>query len=344
MTASALESPPASLSTAAAEALALDVYGLAAQARPLVSERDQNFHLRARDGAEYVLKITNAAEDPAVAEMQTLALRHVAAADPGAVVQRVVPTASGALSAVLPGPTGDQIVRLMTFLPGVMLHRAASTPAQRRSLGAAHARLTLALQGFSHPAQDHVLLWDLKQAPSLRRLLPFVGDAGRRALAEAALDRFEARVAPILPGLPAQVVHNDLNPHNVVVDPDDTDRVCGILDFGDMVATPRVCDTAIAASYQLAHGLEALCDYVAAYHAALPLAPAELETLYDLVAMRMATSVLISEWRAGRYPENAEYILRNHPAAVTGLERLAHAGRAAFDAAVRAACATELRR
>ena len=170
-----------------------------------------------------------------------------------------------------------------------------------------------------------------------------MADAHRRAWAQEVLDTFETRIAPRLSGFPAQVVHNDLNPHNVVVDPDDTERVCGILDFGDMVATPRICDVAIAASYQLAHGLDALCDYVGAYQAALPLDPAELDALYDLVAMRMATSVLISEWRAGRYPENADYILRNHPAAVRGLERLAESGRAGFDAAVRAACGKELR-
>jgi Ser/Thr protein kinase RdoA (MazF antagonist) len=146
-------------------------------------------------------------------------------------------------------------------------------------------------------------------------------------------------VAPRLPDLRWQVIHNDLNPHNVVVAPDDTDRVSGILDFGDMVHTPLVCDVAIAASYQLGGaGLEGLCDYVGAYAAVAPLEAAELDLLYDLVAMRMATSVLISEWRAALYPENAEYILRNHPAAVQGLANLAALGREAFDAAVRQAC------
>lgn len=340
-----LESRPAALSVAEAEALAWDAYRLRGRARPLTSERDQNFHLLVGNGAQYVLKIANPAEDPAVAEMQTLALRHVADADPGLPTPRVVPTAAGELSTELAGADGPQVVRLLTFLPGVLLHQATASAAQRRSLGAAHARLGLALRGFSHPAQDHVLLWDLKQAPGLRKLLPHVADPGRRAQCEQALDAFDANVAPILPRLRAQVVHNDLNPHNVVVDPADTDRVSGVLDFGDMVRTPLICDVAIAGSYQLGGaGLDGLCDYLGAYHRTSPLEGEELDRLFDLAAMRMAMSVLISEWRAGRYPENAEYILRNHPAAARGLAYLADLGRAAFDREVRRACAVEASR
>lgn len=343
MTDDVLASPPAALAMGDAEALAREVFGVQGRAKPLTSERDQNFHLRAADGAEFVLKIANAAEDPAVADMQTQAMRHVAAADPGLPTPRAVPTTDGRLSTILHGSAGAQVVRLLTFLPGRMLHQAPSTAAQRRSLGATHARLGRALSGFSHPAQDHVLLWDLKQASGLRRLLPHVADAARRRLAEQALDAFDARVASSLPRLRSQIVHNDLNPHNVVVDPADTDRVSGILDFGDMVRTPLVCDVAIAASYQLAGGVGALCDYLGAYHRANPLDEAELEPFHDLVTMRLATSVLIAEWRAARYPQNAPYILRNHPAAVGGLALLAGLGRDAFDAQVRAACGTEPR-
>lgn len=335
MTQDVLQSRPAALTEAQAGALARDLFGVVGQASALTSERDQNFRLRADDGAQYVLKIANPAEDAGVAEMQTLALIHVAERDAGVPTPRVVRTRAGGLSAVHAGQT----VRLLTFLDGVLLHQAPATPAQRRALGAAHARLTLALQGFSHPAEDHVLLWDLKQAADLRRLLPHVPDAGRRAQAQAALDAFDANVAPALSALRWQVVHNDLNPHNVVVDPDDTDRISGILDFGDMVRTPLVCDVAVAGAYQLGGaGLDGFCDYLGAYHAALPLDAVERRLLHDLVVMRMAMSVLISEWRAALYPENAAYILRNHPAAARGLAQMAEIGREAFDRAIHRTC------
>ena len=64
-----------------AEALAAEHYGLPATAHRLDSERDQNFRLRTRDGRDYVLKIANPAEDRAVTNLQTEALRHLAAVD-----------------------------------------------------------------------------------------------------------------------------------------------------------------------------------------------------------------------------------------------------------------------
>jgi Ser/Thr protein kinase RdoA (MazF antagonist) len=52
--------------------------------------------------------------------------------------------------------------------------------------------------------------------------------------------------------LPSQPVHNDLNPHNVVVDPETHAVVAGIIDFGDLTCTARVNDLAITAAYQVA--------------------------------------------------------------------------------------------
>ncbi len=64
-----------------AEALAAEHYGLPATAHRLGSERDQNFRLRTPDGRDYVLKIANPAEDRAVTNLQTEALRHLAVVD-----------------------------------------------------------------------------------------------------------------------------------------------------------------------------------------------------------------------------------------------------------------------
>ena len=64
---------------------------------------------------------------------------------------------------------------------------------------------------------------------------------------------------------------------------------------------------------------------IAAYHAVLPLEPAEFSVLFDLIATRMAMTVVISSWRAVRYPANRNYILRNNAAAWARLQRMADA-------------------
>jgi Ser/Thr protein kinase RdoA (MazF antagonist) len=127
----------------------------------------------------------------------------------------------------------------------------------------------------------------------------------------------------------------------VVVDAADPERVCGILDFGDMVRSPLVCDVAVAASYLVTQGdgpLGGAPDYVAAYHTAAPLMASEFEVLFDLVVTRLAMTVLITGWRAKLFPANAAYILRNAPSAWQGLERLAGLDRAAAREILQSAC------
>lgn len=319
-------------------------FGWTAEVRSLTSERDRNFHLTAPDGHEFVLKIANAAEHPDVTNLQTAVLQHIAARDPGLPVSRVCLSVDGQpeVRIILP-PGSRHIVRLLTYLPGKPLHLAATSPAQRRALGRCLARIGLALRDFRHPASSHELLWDVKHAAKLRPLLVHIADDTRRHLASAALDVFEGEVMTRLPEFRTQVVHNDFNPHNVLVDAVDTDRVAGVLDFGDVVETALINDVAVAASYQFEGDdpLGRAADLVAAYHAVSPLTPVEVDCLFDLITVRQVMSVAITEWRASLYPENRTYILRNQPRAAGALGYLSAIGRDRGRAVLRRACGME---
>ncbi|MEY3961045.1 MAG: hypothetical protein RIR14_1699 [Pseudomonadota bacterium] len=139
------------------------------------------------------------------------------------------------------------------------------------------------------------------------------------------------------------MVHNDLNPHNVLVDEADPDRISGVLDFGDMVRTALVCDLGVAASYQVdpAKPLESLVEFTAAYHRILPLTEQELRLVADLTMARMLTTISITSWRAAKYPDNAPYILRNFPLARAGLLALSALPRDAVSKALLRACPME---
>ena len=292
-------------------------WGLAGRMEPLAGERDLNFCLTTAAGMKYLVKLTHPAESLGMTEFQTGALVHVAAADPSIPVPLVIRPADGALWVALP----EGRLRVFSWLSGVPMHLTHRSDAQAVASGDALARLTKALAGFSHPAADHVLLWDIRQTPRLVPLLASIRDAELREEASAFVARFTAEIAPRLKDLPWQICHADLNPHNLLVDPDQPDQITGLLDFGDMVWTPRICDMAVAAAYQIdpARPLERLSLFVRAYTAVLPLNDAELDLLFDLITARMVTTLSITSWRAARYPENAAYILRNAPAAKAGL-------------------------
>jgi hydroxylysine kinase len=311
--------PPADLAPEEAEALAHELFGIAGRAQRLTSERDLNFHLRSTAGAQFVLKIANAAEPERAIGFQNHALRHLEREDPGLPVPRIVSTRDGRDCVRVSGC----LTRLLTWIDGPLMHQKPRTSAMRRALGRMHARLHRALGGLSAPVVAEPLLWDLQYTAKLEPLLPHIAP-DRRGLVDCALQRFKTRVAPALGALPGQVVHNDLNPHNVVVS-EGGDDVVGIIDFGDMVHAPRICDVAVAAAYHVrgeGDPFGDIVEYVAAYHAASPLYDDERQILTDLIVSRMAMSTLISTWRASLHPGNSAYILRNVPSAWAGLEAI----------------------
>lgn len=290
----------------------------------LTGERDQNYRVTDKHGASYVCKVSHPSEDVRVTEGQIRVLRHLAQVAPGLAVQRVIPTATGDdFAAAEIGRDVPARVRLLTYLQGTPMHQATASAETRRSLGTTHAHLIAALATLKDVEATPDLLWDLSHIPRVRPLLEHLRSDSDRDLAESFLHDVEQRALPHAKGLRQQLIHNDLNPYNLLVD--HTAQICGILDFGDIVIAPLLNDIAIASSYLISadgHPLDGICDYVAAFHRELSLLPEELELLYLLIVGRLIMTAAITEWRATLHPENRNYILRNNPAAWLGLRRL----------------------
>jgi hydroxylysine kinase len=340
---SSLMTNTAPITPGEAAALTKRLFGIDGTAQVLKGERDENFLLRGPSGA-FVLKVTNPAEDRSVTAFQTNALLHVAQEDPELPVPRLLRAENGKFEAEIHTGPEIRIARLMSFLPGTMAINAPPSVALRRAIGQTLARLDLALAEFDYPVVDYDLSWDLKHATRLRHLLVHIEDRTNRNRAEQALDGFDAFVVPVQPQLREQVIHSDLSLFNVLVDEAEPSRVLGVIDFGDLVRAPLINDLAIASSYHFSADSEPLApilDLVRAYNDVLPLEAKELDLLFDLIAMRMAMTILITEWRARRYPENRSYILKNHPAATLGLARLADISRDDAQTQFRRVCGLE---
>lgn len=321
-----LSSAPPHIGPDEARALALRHYGLRVEAvKPLASERDQNLLLVAEDGGRWVMKLANPDENPLLSDFQAAAICHLQAADPGLPVPRLRRSRNGArLVQVRLADGRDSALRLLSWVEGLPLVDAPRSAMQRRALARVHARLCAALAGFTHPGQDQYLQWDSSKLHRMRHLLPHVAGDEMRGLVAAVLDDFTRIALPVLPGLRRQVIYNDLNFHNVLVDAGDPDRIAGIIDFGDIVTAPLVNDLAVAASYQFGpEGNRAEAgDFIAAWLRELPLTAAETALLPLLVEARLALTLLITGYRASRYPENAPYILRNNAPARAALAEM----------------------
>ncbi|TPM40780.1 phosphotransferase [Mesorhizobium sp. B2-3-4] len=319
------EDAPA-VSCAEALAILLGHYGLTGSARPLPGERDHNFHIETAGAGEFVLKISHPAEEAGFTDFQNKALDHILAVDPTLPVPSLHKSLQGeAQFTVGIGGSAPRIVRLVTYLPGQLLARSPTSPAQDRNLGIFLARLGRALRGFFHPAAGSDLLWDIRKVAKTRPMATHIADAARRAMVERAIDAFEKHAAPVIPGLRAQIVHNDMNSYNVVMDAARPEVVSGILDFGDMIHSPLICDLAIGAVYRWpaeGHPLAPAARFVAGYQSVQPLEIEEIEILVHLIRARLALIVNIANWQAERFPAKRDYVLRLSTEVWNSMERL----------------------
>jgi 4-aminobutyrate aminotransferase-like enzyme len=324
-----LQSMPPAFGEEAARQILREGFGVEASSlTPLAGERDQNFRVGAAGGQCFLFKISNPADDRPILEMQGAALRHIERVDPGLPVMRLLSATAGKSWVEVPGPDGRAYpVRLFTFLPGRVAANSALPIEAIWNHGKVTARLGRALRGFFHPAADYEILWDITRLPRLRPLLTHISDGLRRAQVERVLDRFEARVAPALPGLRAQVIHGDMSLDNVLFGEDF--RVSGIVDFGDMTHAPLVCDLAVAVADVL-HGRDDAIEVgrlmIDGYVSVTPLEDEEAALLADLVAARLAAEVTVTAWRRGLYPGNAAYSASGEPGARAFLDAIEAVG------------------
>ena len=272
----------------AAIEIAEEYFGLRVSARELPSERDQNFLLTDASGGKFVLKIANALESRALLEAQNAVLDHLA--DRVSFCPRVV---SGIRI------KSGYLVRLMTYLPGVPLAEVQHSPALLRDLGSKLGQLDRALADFDHPAVHRDFHWDLANG---NRVISEYGHLIEDThLREAVLScRFQ-----LTTDLRRSVIHGDANDYNVLVE---SDRVTGLIDFGDIVYSWTVGDLAIALAYvtlgkddpraAAAHVIDGYaeeCEIV------------DEDVLWKLVRLRLAMSVCIAAHQQRLRPEN-EYL------------------------------------
>ena len=303
-----LTAPPPAFNEEEAASLAREVFGVEGVAVSATSERDQTFLISGARMA--VLKISNAAEDPAQLDMEALAAQRVADVEPELPIALpwLVPGTSAYRAPVV---RGDQThwARMYDRLPGRASVRGSSlSDAAVLDWATMAARVGRALRGFWHPAASRVMLWDVQHALLLRPMVGAISDAEVRGLVDRALDRYERVVTPRWPTLRHQVIHTDHCASNTLVD--DDGRVTGIIDFGDASWSALVVDLAAVLETVVDGREEDVDEFFRACRLALdgyekvtPLEADERRIMGELLAARMCAGVAIPASRAGLYDE-----------------------------------------
>jgi len=312
--------------TAEAEDIALRVFGYAAAASPLPSERDQNFLLTTATGTRRILKIANPAEDPANLKMQNAAMFHLVEWGGPDMAPHVFPTLKGRLIGSVESRQGiSQAVRLVSFIKGKPLGTVnPQTPELLVDLGRFIGCLTNGLAAFDHPAAYRDFYWDLRKGSGIvRECCELMDDPQRRTLLDVLLDRVDSILGPRLDRLPRSVIHNDANDYNVIITPPSVvsggfgaRRVAGLIDFGDMVHSFTLAELAVACAYVMLgkdDPLTAAAAVVSGYQAEHPLNDLDFESLFALIVLRLLMSVAICARQSSLRPDNEYLKISNAP-------------------------------
>ena len=317
-------------------------FGLDGSLSALPGERDCNFLLQCPDGARYVVKVSSPDEADEILHIEVDLMKHVTEATEG-----FAPAPIAALS-------GDYIVkhedsqgrahrvRIVEYLEGGLL-----ADVRPRSygllydLGSRLAQLDSAL-GAYHPPARIDFDWALGRSGLVMERCLDLFQGEQLGLIRSVHDAWLRREGDFL-GLGSQVIHGDVNDHNVLVSAAGVGprSVTGIIDLGDAHSAPRVFDLGITIAYAMLgtpDPLMAAATVTRGFHDQTPLSEDEANVVYSLARARLGASVSISAWRRQEAGEVDAYLTVSERPAWDMLSKLDEIPEPFAEGVIRDAC------
>lgn len=303
-------------------------FGVKGSVAPLAGERNPNF-LITSDTEKFVLKVHDRGELSQVEVQQVVLTALTELAD--FQTPKTVALKSGELIA----KAGDtKFARLLTWIDGELWSEVKELGEDHKVqlgklIGSVDSKLAEVDASNHLEVLNRPFGWNVLQTEDLLADIKLITDTELQAHVQTIFDRAIAKSMPKVNSLPHQLIHNDANDNNVVVA---LGKVAGLIDFGDLIYAPRVCGLAVGCAYQLdaRDPVASIYSVVRGYHEVAPLSPAELEVLFDLVCLRVATSVVMAHRQLAADPDNEylaisqDYFRSLLPALTASNDRLAH--------------------
>lgn len=296
-------------------------YAIKAALTPLPGEYDLNFTVQQSGEPSYVLKVMRIDCNPSLVDMQCAALKYIHQQDSSIPVPQIVNSLhENPFVEALDSNGQKRLLWLISMLPGKLYGNVTAHPLTLvRQIGENLARLDRALSGFHHPGTARDLKWDLRKSAWIGGHLALIDGLKRQQFVAGITNSFVNEVTVRLARLPCTAIHNDLNDYNILVHGDNPFdlNLSGIIDFGDLISAPIVCDIAIAAAYAVLgqhQPIAALASLVAGYNSVHPLSDEELQLIYPLVLTRLAVSVTNSAIMKRERPDDPYVTISEQPA------------------------------
>jgi len=288
-------------------------YALDGSLEPLPGDRDRNFLLTTAEGARYVVKVSSPDEVDEILEIEADLMAHLARSTEGFAPGVVSSTTGRRIVKHTDGLDRTHRIRVVEYLEGGLLANVRPRTSELLyDLGRRLAELDSALGAYpDHPPARTDLDWALGRSGLVMERCFDLFEGEELALVRSIHDAWIEREADFL-GLGSQVIHGDVNDHNVLVSGplDRPRRVTGIIDLGDAHSAPRVFDLGIAIAYAILDTDDPLTSAAAVargFHERTPLGVDEIDVVYTLARARLGASVSICAWRRRKLDEVDDY-------------------------------------
>lgn len=274
----------------------VEFYGLSLTPTLVIEgETDASIRMATESGEAFLIKARPDVIDSPELLWQEMVHVRLAGHDFPFEVPHLVPALSGALRVSINIAGVTHIVRVLSYLEGELMSSLDVVPGPEflTDLGAVSAELTAALGDLVPPPGLPEHFWVLTRSlHALRESLKRLPESAETRTVREIMS-YAAAAFATLDALPLATVHQDLNTHNVLVDPANPVRVQGVIDFNDTVRTARVADIAIAAGYAMLvsnQRLDAFVTVVRGYLAQASLTGGERDVLFPLGLIRLCVN------------------------------------------------------
>tara|TARA_Y100000590_G_scaffold465834_1_gene639302 strand:+ start:2331 stop:3329 length:999 start_codon:yes stop_codon:yes gene_type:complete len=291
-------------------------YGFPCTAEDLYSERDRNFYIKSENGREYILKISNPAEDQSALQMQIDCSGYIINKDSNLNIPLTIKSTTGKNIIIMDKDGFTYYARMVTYIPGIFLKDYNKSDVVLSSLGAFMARISRAMKGFEHPVANRIFPWNLSQHDFIKHFNQELKTEEEMEIVQFFLHQAQAYQMDNEKEISWAVIHNDGNDHNILVN--EQGEATGIIDFGDMGYSYQVAEPAVAMAYvalDTSDPFNSMGQVLKGYHESFQLSEKELKFSIYLVCLRLSVSVTMSAYRKKLFPQN-EYITLSEASAL----------------------------
>lgn len=328
-----------------AEELTLAYYGIKGRAKSLAGEVDYNFCISSEQGDKYTLKISRPDVNTDELDFQAEIMNFLAKQELPFQLPVVLPTNAGKLRILFKDQAGQsRWVRLQKWVPGRVIGELKPRSFDLlKSWGQCCGHLSSALKEFDHPVAHRFYKWDPSETLYSRKYEDFITGKEEKAIATYFWKLFQKETLPQLTDLRKSVNYNDAHELNLLVAPDKTDEISGVIDFGDALYTHTINELAIACAYagmEFPDPLQAVTLVIQGFHEVFPLEEKEVAVLYSLISARLMITVASAAWNKHQEPDN-EYLVVSEKPAWNLLKKWRHISPALAHCTFRHACGWE---